>query len=176
MDWAGKLIGLSEFKVVSINTRYTSKVIIDAETKINKLKCPRCGEFTYKIDHRYMHCVRDNSISGKKAYLAIHKKVFYCRPCKYSFFEPLESVHPGHIYAKRYEITVFERCLENTIANVSRSEQLPYDCVRGIYKRIADICVEHLTHMSEEVEILGIDEVAIRKGHKDYQAVISNIT
>ncbi len=172
----GELIGLSEFRVISVKARYVSKVIIDVETKTEKLKCPRCNKFTSKIDHRYLHNVRDNSISGKKAYLAIHKKVFYCKPCNYSFTEPVESVHAGRIYTKRYETTVFERCLENTIANVSRSEELPYDCVRGIYKRIADICIEHLTQVSEEIEILGIDEIAIRKGHNDYQAVISNIS
>ena len=60
--------------------------------------------------------------------------------------------------------------------NVSRSEKLPYDCVRGIYTRIADICIEHLMTFKEEIEILGIDEISIRKGHKNYQAVISNIS
>ena len=41
--------------------------------------------------------------------------------------------------------------------NVSRSEKLPYDFVRGIYTRIADICIEHLMTFKEEIEILGID-------------------
>ena len=113
----GELIGLSEFRVISVKAKYVSKVIIDVETKTEKLKCPSRNKFTSKIDHRYLHRVRDNSISGKKAYLAIHKKVFYCKPCNYSFTEPLESVHAGRIYTKRYETTVFESCLENTIAN-----------------------------------------------------------
>ena len=122
MDWVGELIGLSEFRVISVKARYISKAIIEVETKAEKLRCPRCAKFTSKINHRYWHRVRDNSISGKKAYLAIHKKVFYCKPCNHSFTEPIESVHSGRVYTKRYETTVFESCLENTIANVSRSE------------------------------------------------------
>ncbi|GAG98459.1 unnamed protein product, partial [marine sediment metagenome] len=58
---------------------------------------------------------------------------------------------------------------------MSRSEGVPYGCVRGIYERIGDVCIEHLMTFNENIEILGIDEVAIRKGHKNYQAVISNI-
>ncbi len=175
MESVEKLVGLPEFKALRINTSYKQKVIIDIETKTEKLKCPKCKKFTYSIDHRYQHNVRDNSISGKEAYLRIYKKVFYCNRCDYSFAEKLESVYPKHIYTNRYEQKIFESCLENTIMNVSRSENLSYDCVRGIYARIADICIEHLMTFKEEIEILGIDEISIRKGHKNFQAVISNI-
>jgi transposase len=176
VDWVGELLGLPEFNVIDVNTKYATKVIIEVETKNISAKCPNCHKLTSKIDHRYLHIVRDNSISGKKAYLSIRKKVFYCRPCDYSFAETIDSIPSKHIYTKRYERTVFEGCLENTISNVGRTEKLPYDCVRGIYKRIADVCIEHLMNQSEEIEILGIDEIAIRKGHKDFQAVVSNIS
>ena len=175
MDWVGKLIGLSEFRVLNVNTKRRKEVYIDVETIASMQECPRCNQATSSIDHRYVHCVRDNSISGRHAYLLVHKKVFFCRSCNHKFVEKLQSVHPKRIYTKRYERTIFERCLDSTITNVSRSEQLRYDCVRGIYTRIADICIDHLLSFNEDIEILGIDEISIRKGHKNYQAVISNI-
>ena len=175
MDWVGKLIGLSEFRVIGVDTRRVGEVTVEVETKTEKYECPKCRKPTSSIDHRYSHRVRDNSISGRRAYLAIRRKVFYCGLCDYAFTEKLESVRPRRVYTKRYERTIFERCLENTVANVSRSEKLPYDCVRGIYRRIADICVDHLLSFNEDIEILGIDEISIRKGHKNFQAVISNI-
>lgn len=176
MKWVGELLGLTEYIVSGINTRYATKVVLDVTTNKSALKCPKCGLRTTKIDHRYPQTVRDNSISGKRAFLSIQKKVFYCQPCDYAFVEQLDSVSPSRIYTKRYEKTIFESCLENTISNVSRSEKLPYDCVRGIYKRIADVCIQHLTSLKEEIEILGIDEIAIIKGQKDYQAIVSNIS
>lgn len=175
MKWVGKLLGLPELIVSSINTKYVHKIVLDVTTNKSALKCPKCGLLTSKIDHCYRQTVRDSSISGKRAFLSIQKKVFYCQPCDYAFVEQLDSVSPKRIYTKRYEKTIFESCLENTISNVSRSEKLPYDCVRGIYKRIADVCIQHLTSLEEEIEILGIDEIAIIKGQKDYQAVVSNI-
>jgi len=175
MNSIEELIGLPEFKIININTKYSKKVVIDVETKTEKLRCPKCKKFTYSINHRYNHTVRDNSISRRDAYLNIHQKVFHCNPCDYSFSENLESVYPKHIYTKYYEQTIFENCLQTTITTVSRFQKLPYDCVRGIYKRIGDICVEHLLKFKEDIEILGIDEISIRKGHKNFQAVVSNI-
>ncbi|GAG98462.1 unnamed protein product, partial [marine sediment metagenome] len=103
MDWVGELIGLSEFNVIRVDTRYVGKVIIDVETKADKWKCPKCGELTSNMDHRYPHRIRDNSAFGKQTHLMILKKVFYCRFCDYAFVETLESVHPGRVYTKRYE-------------------------------------------------------------------------
>ena len=53
MESVEKLIGLPEFKALRINTRYKQKVIIDIETKTEKLECPKCKQFTSSIDHRY---------------------------------------------------------------------------------------------------------------------------
>ena len=150
-------------------------MLVDVETKAAKPRCPRCRRYTSKVDHRYQHRVRDNSISGKQAYLNIRKRVLHCNRCDYSFVESLESVHPTHVYTKRFEQRILERCLETTTSSVPRSERLPYDHVRGIYSRIADICIEHLMSFKAEIEILGIDEISIRKGHGDFQTVISNI-
>ncbi len=175
MEYVDKLLALREFKALHINTGYKKKIIIDLETRTKKMVCPKCNRYTSSIDHRYGQTVRDNSISGKEAHLRISKKVFHCNWCDYSFVEKLESVSPKHTYTKRYEQTIFEHCLESTVMNVSKVENLPYDCVRGIYTRIADICIEHLMTFRSEIEILGIDEISIRKGHKNFQAVISNI-
>lgn len=176
MRHAETLLGLPEFSILKIKGTYKTKVVLEVETKKSIAKCPRCKKKTNKIDHRYTHTVRDNFISGKAVYLKIRKKVFYCHPCDYSFTELVDSVAHKRIYTKRFEITVFENCLENTISSVARNLKLPYDCVRGIYDRIADICIEHLMKQKNEIEILGIDEIAVRKGHKNYQAIVSNIS
>lgn len=170
-----KLLDLQEFQVLKINTRYKNKVILDVQTKNEKQRCPHCNKYTNSINNKYNHQVRDNSIFGKLAYLNINRKVFICHLCNQVFTEQVESIYPKKIYTKRFEKTIFERCLENSIANVSRENKLPYDCVKGIYNRIADVCVEHLMRHNDDIEILGIDEISIRKGHGDFQAVVSNI-
>ena len=157
MELIEKIIGLKEFKIISVITRYTKKLIINVETRNIKYCCPKCNNFAYSINHRFNHYIRDVSISIKTTFLCISRKVFYCNPCGYSFTEKLHSVLPRHIYTKRFEQKVFEDCLENTITNVARLNKLTYDCVRGIYERIADKCIEHLMKYVDAIEILGID-------------------
>jgi transposase len=70
---------------------------------------------------------------------------------------------------------VFEDCLENSYTRTANMNHLTYECAKGIYERIADICIQHLLSLNEEIEILGIDEISIKKGHKDFQAVVSNV-
>ncbi len=175
MKMLEKIIGLKEFKINKVYTHYKRKIIIDVETKNKNYCCPKCKNYTESINHQFVHQVRDNSISNKDAFLNINRKVFYCNRCTYSFTEKLDSVKPRRIYTNRFEIKVFEDCLENSITRAAKSNHLTYDCVRGIYERIADVCVKHLLSLNEEIEILGIDEISIKKGHKDFQAVISNV-
>ncbi|GAH09658.1 unnamed protein product, partial [marine sediment metagenome] len=170
-----KVVGLKEFRIIKAYTHYKKKIILDVETKNNEYLCPKCQKKTSSINHRFKHQVRDNSLSNKDTLLNINRKVFYCNPCAYSFTEKLKSVEPRHIYTKRFEQKVFEDCLENTYTRVAKSNHLTYDCVEGIYERIAEICIQHLLSLNEEIEILGIDEISIKKGHKDFQAVVSNV-
>jgi len=170
-----KLLGLEEFHVLNLDTRSKNKIILDIQTKTEKQCCPHCHRYTKCINNKYNHQIRDNSIFGKLAYLKIHRKVFVCHSCNKVFTEKIESIYPKRIYTKRFEKHIFETCLETSISNVSQQNKLPYDCVKGIYNRIADVCINHLMKQNNDIEILGIDEISIRKGHGDFQAVVSNI-
>ena len=72
-----KLINIPEFTVLDLITRYKYKVIINVETKRRFYTCPKCKKNTSKIDHRYTHTVRDNSISGKIAYFKLIKNFVF---------------------------------------------------------------------------------------------------
>ena len=170
-----KVFGLKEFVIQKINSKNKKSVILYVETKNNKATCSKCKRKTSSINHRYNQNARDVSIFGKKTILKINRKVYQCHRCNYAFTEKLDSIFPKRIYTKRFEKEIFESCLESSIQRVSKSLVLPYDCVDGIYKRIADKCIKHLMKFKEEIEILGIDEISIKKGHKDFQAVVSNI-
>ena len=85
--------------------------------------------------------------------------------------ERLSFLNPDSIYTKRYEQYIYELCRENTVSFVSQFECLGYDATEGIYYRQ----VSKKVATQEDIEILGIDEIAMRKGHKDYVLVLSDI-
>jgi len=86
-------------------------------------------------------------------------------------FHDSAHLNPDSIYTNRYEHYIYRLCREKTVSFVSQFECLGYDATEGIYYRQGS---KKLT-TQEDIEILGIDEISIQKGHKDYVLVISDI-
>ena len=62
--------------------------------------------------------------------------------------------------------------VNNTVEDVSRKENVGYDAVDGAIDRCIHVSVNWDEYT--ELKILGIDEVARRKGRKDYVAIITS--
>jgi transposase len=70
-----------------------------------------------------------------------------------------------------YEEHVLLQLINCTIQDVSRKEGLGYDAVEGVLDRWINTSVD----WSELVElnVLGIDEIALKKGHRDFVAILT---
>jgi transposase len=73
-----------------------------------------------------------------------------------------------------YEEHVLLQLVNSTITDVSRKEQLSYDIVLGVLER--RINTEVNWEEIQDLEVIGIDEVARRKGHRDFLAIITTHT
>jgi transposase len=74
---------------------------------------------------------------------------------------------------RRYERHVYECCKASTIQNISAQENLVWQtvneiCQRGARKELAERLVV-------KVRAVGMDEFAIKKGHRDYATVIVDL-
>jgi transposase len=59
----------------------------------------------------------------------------------------------------------------STITDVARKEQITYDAVLGaLYRQIA---VEVSWYQIEELEVLGLDEIALKKGHRGFVVLVT---
>jgi len=61
--------------------------------------------------------------------------------------------------------------VNSTVADVSRKEKVGYDAVEGAIERclLGTLAWNHF----RELEIIGMDEIAMRKGHRDFVAIIT---
>jgi transposase len=68
-------------------------------------------------------------------------------------------------------IEIIEALIGNTISDVARKERLSYDLVLGALRRqiAATVNWEEI----EQLEILGLDEIALRKGHRDFVVLVT---
>jgi transposase len=89
--------------------------------------------------------------------------------------ERLNSINLYSSYTKRFEHYIYNLCHKSTIKAASEIEDLPYDATEGIYFRETKRLVESRNSKNTFTEVLGIDEISRKKGHKDFVIVLSDI-
>ena len=136
--------------------------------------CRKCGKFIEKF-HGYDKeiVLRHLPILDNEVYIHIKPQRFQCPYCS----DKPTTTQKSSWYTARSPYTIaYEeyllRCLINTtIEDVSIKENIGYESMMGVLKR----------HINEEVDwdtikmidVLGIDEASLKKGHKDFVTIIT---
>lgn len=146
-------------------------VFLILECTEEKVKCKYCENLTDELHQTRYVMVRDLPISGQIVYLKVPRRKFYCKHCQHYFTEELEFMKPRRKYTERYEKYIYQRVNSSSIEQVKREESLSWDQVDGIHKHQC----EALKKNWNEVKRVGMDEIAKRKGHKNYATVLSDL-
>ena len=70
-----------------------------------------------------------------------------------------------------YEDHILLQLINSTISDVSIKENIGYDVVRGILERKIDTHIDW--SQITKIEVLGIDEISLKKGHNDFVTIVS---
>ena len=167
-------LDIEDVKIERVEFKENGEIIIIVTSTVEGTCCHRCGQ---KITDSYGHdceiTLRHLSILGRPTYIQIRPKRYRCRSCsdhptttqKSSWYDT-RSPH-----TKAYETHVLLNLVNSTVEDVRIKEGLGYEAVMGIIDR----------HVSEKVDwsqfselpIIGVDEITLKKGHRDYVAVIT---
>ena len=137
-----------------------------------KIKCPICGETITKIHQERHSLIRDLSVFGREVYLKIPHRQFYCHSCQHYVFEQLDFIDWRRRQTSRYQEYIYQRVKVTTVMQVSREENLTEDRVQSIFNLLSAPISKKKWDRPKR---LSIDEISLRKGHKDFVTVISDI-
>jgi transposase len=70
-----------------------------------------------------------------------------------------------------YEDHILLQLINSTISDVSMKEHIGYDVVKGILERRINTDIDWSP--ISKIDVLGIDEIALKKGHRDFVAIVS---
>jgi len=116
--------------------------------------------------------LRDLSCGDTRIYLEIELRRVWCRSCGAVKQEKLPWVADNLFYTKRFALFVGRRCRTATIQAVARELHLDWKTVKELDKQYMR---EQLRRVGTPApRVLGIDEIAIRKGHT-YRVVVSDL-
>jgi len=128
-------------------------------------KCSFCGSFKVTQKGTRERVIRTVPIGKKQVFFKIENRRLFCRTCGALRHEELEIADPKKQYDRKLERFVAELCQVMTIKDVARHVDLSWNTVKDIDKRRLQRERPTKTQF-KKIRYLGVDEVAIRKGHR----------
>ena len=136
--------------------------------------CPRCMTATTEIHEQKDRCVRHLDIWGMRTLVHFPQRRFDCDVCGKPFTENLEWIGPKRRQTSAFELHIYERVKHKTPRkHVALQEGLNEATVLDIFKRQAKRAARQAD--DGRVRALGVDEISLRKGHKQYALVLSDL-
>jgi transposase len=150
------------------------EVIITVESTLMSTTCRRCGRTItepHGVDEPRL--LRHLSLFNRAVYLRIRPKRFRCPFCHDhpTTTQRLDWYDPTALHTKAYERHLILQLVNSTFTDVAAKEDVPSDALLGILDRWIATTVDW--DALEPFATLGIDEIALLKGHRDFVAVIS---
>ena len=116
--------------------------------------------------------LRHTAIFGKTVYLRIRLPRYQCdcdgQPTTTQQVDWFVRRSP---FTKAYEARLLLACVNSTIADVSIKEGVAYDAIRGVFDRNIRTSVDW--SIIEPFEVIGIDEISLKKGHQDFVGIVT---
>ncbi len=172
-------LDLPDVRVLKTEINEEGEIIISVESTLAGTTCKHCGK---KIEDFHQHdewiTVRHFPILGRSTYIRMRPKRYNCPGCahgkgkkKVTTTQQLSWHQAKSPHTRPYEEYILVQLINSTMTDVSLKEGLGYDEVEGIVERNISTKVDW--QELERLDELGIDEIAAKKGHRNYVVIIS---
>jgi transposase len=159
-----------------LNTEITAdgQVVIQVESLVETTKCGICGQ---EIGCNYGHGqeieLRHLSVLGQETYIRIRPRRGQCKACLYepTTTQVLSWYEQRSPHTKAYDEYLLKQLVNSTIEDVRLKENLGYDAIVGALNRQIDVEINWAE--VEDLRTVGIDEIALKKGRKNYAAIVT---
>jgi transposase len=167
-------LDIPDVRVLQTELTKGGELILTVESTLTTTTCRRCGRTLTELhgvdDPRLL---RHLPILGRVVYLRIHPKRFRCPVCDDhpTTTQPLDWYDLGALHTYAYERWLIVQLINSTLTDVEAKEDVTYDALLGILDRWIATTVDWAA--LPPFATIGIDEIALLKGHRDFVAVIS---
>ena len=169
-------LDIPDVKVEKFDVSTKKDFVITVTSTLKGTTCKHCGK---KIDKFYGYnkeiTLRHLPILEKPVWLKIKPKRYQCPDCD----NGPTTTQTCNWYAskspqtKAYEQWLLRHLISSTITDVGMKQDIGEAAVEGIINRHIHRQVEWSKIKS--IPLLGIDEIALKKGHKDFVVIVSAI-
>lgn len=167
-------LGIESLEILSQHLDKQGNIVFEVKSKAPSTPCHKCGELT---DKRYgfgeIITVRHLPILDQPVYLKIRVVRYQCKFCddhpttseKYDWLERKSKT------TKAFDRYLNRQLINSTVEDVSKKESINYDIVESSLNRMVKTDVDWNEY--HDLSTIGIDEIALKKGHDNYLTIIS---
>ena len=168
-----KLINLKGINFKSVDIQ-RDEVRILVENPVNLVMCSKCSRLTSTIVDVTPRVYRDLDFAGRCCYIEIDLRRFECKTCFHTFTQQPPFAQAHRRYTSRFEEAIYKCCRETTGAYTAKLFIISDKTATEIYHSVAKQKQE-VASLRPVTEI-GVDEIAMHKGHQDFVLIITDFT
>jgi len=166
-------LGIPDVDVLKVEQNERGDYIVTVKSTQIGTICQRCGrKITKSHGHGRWIQLRHLSILGRRVYIRLRPKQYKCPHCDDKITtQKLDWYEPKSPHTKVYDQHLMVQLTNSTVEDVSRKEDVGYDAVEGAIGR----CIQATVNWDEfdELNVIGIDEIALTKGRRNFVAIIT---
>jgi len=167
-------LDIPDVSIENVTTNHAGHIEITIKSTIQGTPCHRCGKMTtqwYGEDREIT--LRHLPILGRKTLIRLRPQRYQCPDChgNPTTTQTLAWYTPRSTFTHAYEKQILLSLVNSTVQDTSIKEDIGYEAIMGIVDRYIerDMRWEDVTRL----EVIGLDEIALKKGHRDFVAIIT---
>lgn len=167
-------LDLPDVRILSTEVLRNQELIIDVESTLTTTTCRICGRtISDSIGRDRPIKLRHLPILGSVVYIRLRPKRFRCPYCD---DHPTTTQHlmwyrPKALHTIAYEQHLLVQLVNSTVEDVCQKEDVSYDAMLGVLDQWVAPTIDWATVPT--FHVLGIDEIALKKGHRDFVAIVT---
>lgn len=167
-------LDIPDIRVLKTELNEHGELIITVESTKGGSPCHCCGRWTAQFHgHDSWVQIRHLPAFGRVTYLRYRPKRYRCEACasQPTTTERLEWATSKSPHTAAYDAHVLLQLVNSTVEDVRIKEQLSYDSVLGVMERCISAQVDWSAYTT--LGVLGLDEIALKKGHRDFVVIVT---
>ncbi len=167
-------LDIADVRVLQTSVGERGEIIITIESTKAGTGCRQCGKWITKLHGRDEWVViKHRPAFGRPSYLRYRPMRYQCQDCEGhpTTSESLEWHDPKSPHSFAYDNHILLQLVNSTVEDVSIKEGITYECVLGALERRIDTRVDWT--VVADLEMLGLDEIALKKGQGHYVTLIT---
>jgi transposase len=165
-------LDIPDVEVLNVEINEAGDYLITVKSTINGTNCRKCGRpITQFHGIDYPITLQHLPILGRKVYIIIAPARYKCPYCSKgtTTTQRLPWYKLRSPYTKAYEEYLLLQLVNSTVQDVSTKENIGYESIMGVIKR--NIVVKVDWGRFKALDVLGLDEISLTKGHKNYVVI-----